>query len=77
MTKENIRSILQTMREFQDVHITQVFTKGETDWLHVKCKTGTSTLELTYLQTEAVHYYESVDAAAEVIDQAVTTVSAP
>lgn len=47
------------------------------DWLYTQQKTDISALELTYLQTEAVHYYESVDAAAEVIDQAVSSVSAP
>lgn len=76
MTIENIRSILQTICDYIYVISIHFFTKDETDWIHVKYKTDASTLELTYLHTETVHYYESVDVATEVIDQAVTTVSA-
>lgn len=71
MTKESIKNLLETMRQYNDVQITQIFTKGETDWIRVKCIPDTHLLELTYLQTETAECFESVDEAVQVIEKTI------
>ncbi|MCJ1907663.1 hypothetical protein [Planococcus ruber] len=70
MKKESIRSLLQTICEYNNVRITQTFTKENVDQILVKCVPNTQVLELTYLHTGTVEQYQSVTEAAEVIHQA-------
>lgn len=67
MKKESIRTLLETICEYNNVRITQTFTKENIDHILVKCVPHTQVLELTYLQTGAIEHYQSVTEAAEVI----------
>lgn len=64
MKLENIKELLETVRQYNTVNIKQTFTKTETDWIEVRCQPNTRILELTNAQTKAVNYYESIDEAA-------------
>lgn len=70
MKKESIRSLLETICEYNNVRITQTFTKENVDQILVKCVPNTQVLELTYLQTGTIEQYQSATEAAEVIHQA-------
>ncbi|CEG21393.1 hypothetical protein BN1080_00303 [Planococcus massiliensis] len=70
MKKESIRSLLETICEYNNVRIIQTFTKENVDQILVKCVPNTQVLELTYLHTGTVEQYQSVTEAAEVIHQA-------
>ena len=67
MKKEDIQVLLETIRQYHDIEITQTFTKNYEDWIDVKCITGTHKFELTYLQSGKVEYYESIQEAVNVI----------
>lgn len=73
MKKEDIQALLNTICQYNDVQITQTFTKDYEDWISVKCVTGTKKLELTYLQTGNIEHYESAQKASEVIYKAVSS----
>ncbi|TWT25971.1 hypothetical protein [Planomicrobium sp. CPCC 101110] len=70
MTNESIKALLVTICQYNTVRITQTFSKDDMDWIRVRCLPGTSILELTYLQSENVETYDSVDEAAAVIEKA-------
>lgn len=70
MKKESIRALLETICEYNNVRITQTFTKENVDQILVKCVPNTQILELTYLHTGTIEQYLSVIEAAEVIHQA-------
>lgn len=67
MKKESIRALLETICEYNNVRITQTFTKDDVNQILVKCVPDTQLLELTYLQTGTIEQYQSVIEAAEVI----------
>lgn len=67
MKKESIRALLETICEYNNVRITQTFTKDDVNQILVKCVPDTQILELTYLQTGTIEQYQSVIEAAEVI----------
>ncbi|RLQ84928.1 hypothetical protein [Planomicrobium sp. Y74] len=73
MKKEDIQVLLDTIRQYNDVEITQTFTKNYEDWIDVKCITGTHKLELTYLQSGKVEYYESIQEAVDVIHKNISS----
>ncbi|AQQ55287.1 hypothetical protein B0X71_19095 (plasmid) [Planococcus lenghuensis] len=64
---KHIKELLTTISQYHTVNITQNFTKMGTDWIQVKCLPDTRVLELTYIQTQVVEYYESIDDAANII----------
>lgn len=70
MKKESIQNLLETICEYNNVRITQTFTKESVDHILVKCVPNTQILELTYLHTGAIEQYQSVTEAADVIHQA-------
>lgn len=74
MKKEDIQALLETIRRYNDMQITQTFTKNYEDWIDVKCIAGTHELELTYLQSEKVEYYESIQEAVDIIYKNVSSV---
>lgn len=67
MKKENIQVLLDTICQYNNVRITQTFSKDKADWILVKCISDTHTLELTYLQADTVECYESIEEAVDVI----------
>lgn len=67
MNKEHIQALLETICQYNNVRITQTFAKDDIDWILVKCIPHTETLELTYLQTESVECYKSIQQAVEII----------
>lgn len=67
MKKEHIQTLLETICQYNNVRITQIFSKDDTEGLLVKCIPDTQVLELTYLQTGTVEHYESIKEAVEVI----------
>lgn len=67
MKLEHIHELLNTVCEYSKTNITQVFCKGEVDWIRVQYVSSSGTLKLTYLQEQRVKYYESVAEAAKVI----------
>lgn len=67
MELKNIKDLLETVSKYHTSNISQTFTKAETDWLHVRCIPHTRTLEMTYLHTQKVEYYESIDEMSSVI----------
>lgn len=77
MELKSIELLLTTVCEYNTVRITQVFTRGETDWISVRCIPSTCTLELTYLHDQKIELYDSVLEAAETILQEIdSTVTA-
>ncbi|WKA56649.1 hypothetical protein [Planococcus shixiaomingii] len=72
MTIESIKNLLTTICQYNTVRITQTFTKDEVDWIQVRCVPNTSTLELTYLQTETIEKYDSVEEAANIIEKSIS-----
>lgn len=69
MKLESIKELLKTLCQYNTVNIKQTFTKSETEWIEVRCQFNTRILELTYVQTKAVKWYESIDEAATVIEE--------
>jgi len=67
MKKEDIQALLETIRRYNGIPITQTFTKNYEDWIDVKCIPGTHNLELTYLQSGKVEYFESIQEAVDII----------
>lgn len=67
MEKPHIQVLLKTICQYNNVRITQTFTKDDTDWILVKCVPNSEVLELTYLQTGEVECYKSVEEAVKVI----------
>lgn len=69
MSFENIKEILETVRFYNTVNITQTFSKGEETLFAVVCLKNTSTLEVKNLQTQAIVYFDSVEDAAIAIEK--------
>ncbi len=69
MKKNHISDLLSTICQYNNVRIIQTFTLENKDLISVRCIPNTTTLELTFLETEAVELYNSVEEAAAVIDE--------
>lgn len=75
MKIESIKELLATISQYETVKITQTFTKNDTGWIAVRYLSETKNFELTYMQTQTIEYYESVDEVAEIIDKQVNSSS--
>lgn len=63
-----INDLLSTIRQYNNVRITQTFTLNDQDSIIARCVPNTSVLELTFLETSKVERYNSIEEAAAVID---------
>ncbi|MGI2327145.1 hypothetical protein [Planococcus sp. YIM B11945] len=73
MKYENIKELLATICQYNTVRITQTFTKENADWITVICIPNTSTLELTFNQTQEVRQFNSVEEAAKLIESQINS----
>ncbi|WKA57161.1 hypothetical protein QWY16_11680 [Planococcus shenhongbingii] len=71
MSFESIKELLKTMRFYHTVNIVQSFHRGEKACLTVKCVKNTRTLEVTFIDTAKVEYFDCFEAAAAAIHQAI------
>ncbi|WP_394122054.1 hypothetical protein [Planococcus donghaensis] len=72
MKKETIKILLETMCEYPNVRITQIFAKEDIEWIRVKYIPDTQILELTFLETENVECYDAIPEAVKVISEALS-----
>lgn len=70
MSLESIKELLKTVRYYNTVNIVQSFYRGDEVYIVVKCIKNTRTLEVTYVDTQAVEHYECADEAAVAIHEA-------
>jgi hypothetical protein len=70
---EDIKEIIKTVCFYNTVNITQTFCKDDVECIIVKCVKNTSILELTFVQTEQVMYYKSIDEAAKAIEMEINS----
>lgn len=68
MSLDHIVEILSTVREYNNVRITQTFSTDGRDVFSVRCIADTNVLELTYLEESKVEHFDTVMEAAVVID---------
>ncbi|TWT28236.1 hypothetical protein [Planomicrobium sp. CPCC 101110] len=68
MKLEHIKEILQTVSFYNTVDITQTFSKEDTDHIIVKSVKNTGVLQMTFIQTGQVVFYQSIDQAAEAVE---------
>lgn len=67
MEKENIHFMLEVLCQYNTVRITHVFAKEHTGWVCARCLPNTAIIELTFLETNAVAYYEVVHDATDAV----------
>lgn len=68
MQIDHISNLLSTICQYNNVRITQTFTLENKDLILARCVPNTTTLELTFLETSTVEYYDSVEEAAAAVD---------
>lgn len=68
MKFEHIKEILQTVSFYNTVDITQTFSKEDTDHIIVKSVKNTGVLQMTFIQTGQVVFFQSIDQAAEAVE---------
>lgn len=68
MKLEHIKEILQTVRFYNTVNITQTFCKEGKNCITVKCVKNKSILQITFIQTGHVVFFDSIDQAAQTIE---------
>lgn len=69
MKLNDIERLLSTIYQYNSVRITQTFTKDGSEWISARCLPDTRIIELTFLQTSVIRNFDSVKAAARIIDQ--------
>lgn len=73
MKRDDIKEMLEIICQYNNVKITQTFTKENEDVITVQCVPNTPKLEVAYLQTGKVEYYESKQDALEVIYRVISS----
>lgn len=67
MEKEKVRMLLEILRQYNTMRITQLFSKDNTAWIRVRCLRNTQILELQFSDTDVGEYYELVHEAVDKI----------
>ena len=68
MKLSHISELLSTICQYNNVRITQTFTLDSKDLILASCVPNTNTLELTFLETSKVEFFNTIEEAAAVID---------
>ncbi|HSI67254.1 MAG TPA: hypothetical protein VK947_07550 [Planococcus sp. (in: firmicutes)] len=68
MKINHISELLSTICQYNNVRITQTFTLDSQDLILASCVPNTNTLELTFLETSEVEFFNTIEEAAAVID---------
>ncbi|WP_046173566.1 hypothetical protein [Domibacillus indicus] len=67
MSLKHIKEMLETLCYYNAVEITHTFSKNEQAFLKASCKKNTETIQLTFLKSQEIKYYDDIDEAAAVI----------
>lgn len=67
MYLDHVKDVLKTLCYYNSVEITHTFNKNGEAFLKVNCKKNTETIQLTFVQSQAIEYYEDHEEAALVI----------
>ncbi|TWT01136.1 hypothetical protein [Planomicrobium sp. CPCC 101079] len=68
MKLEHIKEILKTVSFYNTVNITQTFSKEDTDRITVTSVKNTGVLQMTFIESGKVIFFESIDQAAEAVE---------
>lgn len=67
MSKESLIKILKTLCDYNTVEIQHTFGTNEKPLITVRCIKNTSTIEITYLESQTIELFDSIEESAEVI----------
>lgn len=71
MSIDSIIKMLETLCYYKDVEITHTFSENELPLLKVCCVKNTETMQMTFIQSQTVEYYEDVQEAAAIIEKSI------
>ena len=69
MSLAHIEEMLKTLCYYNNVEITHTFRKGDQPFLNVCCLKNTKTLQVTFVECQAIEYYEDITEAASIIEK--------
>jgi len=61
--------MLKMLCYYNTVEITHTFSKKGQAFLKASCKQNTETIQLTFVQSQAIEYYDDIEEAAAVIEE--------
>lgn len=68
MKINHISQLLSTICQYNNVRITQTFTLEGQDIITARCVPNTTVLELSFLETDTIERFNSIEEAAAVVD---------
>ena len=68
MKINHISQLLSTICQYNNVRITQTFTLEGKDIITARCVPNTTVLELSFLETDTIERFNSIEEAAAVVD---------
>jgi uncharacterized protein YkuJ len=72
MSLSHIKEMLKMLCYYNTVEMTHSFNKNGQAFLKVSCKQNTETIQLNFIQSQAIEYYDDIEEAAAVIEELIT-----
>ena len=69
MSKESLLNMLETLCKYNNVQIEHTFSNNNQPQISVKCVKDTQIIEITYLDSQTIKFFENLEEAAEEIQQ--------
>lgn len=69
MSLKHLKEMLKMLCYFNSVEITHTFSKNGQAFLKASCKKNTETIQLTFVESQTIEYYDDVEEAAAVIEE--------
>ena len=71
MSFDHIKETLETLCYYKDVEITHTFSKDGQPLISVCCVKPTETIQITFVQSQNIEYYENVAEATSLIKKVI------
>lgn len=69
MSLKHINEMLKTLCYYNTVEITHTFSKNGQAFLKASCKKNTETIQLSFVESQTIEYYDDTEEAAAIIEK--------